>query len=143
MAGKRPPRRRSTVVNTGSKYRALFRHLASWGFIVVGNEDPSTCAGTSADEMSIPTLVLAAVEHDVITPDGVKALSDAIPAGTVTALCRDMDHGKMLYSADGYVTAWFMWRLKGDEEAARAFVGENPEILSNALYQDAAVRLDR
>ena len=201
-----------------SKYRALFRHLASWGFIVVGNEDPSTCAGTSADatlawlleengnpesifyrkvdtghigisghsqggvavfnavrgqpygnlypcavslsptewalataigldydpgEMSIPTLVLAAVEHDVITPDGVKALSDAIPAGTATALRRDMDHGKMLYSADGYVTAWFMWQLKGDEEAAGAFVGEDPEILSNALYQDAAVRLDR
>ena len=24
-----------------SKYKALFRHLASWGFIVLGNEDPS------------------------------------------------------------------------------------------------------
>lgn len=33
----------------GSKYKALFRHLASWGFIVLGNEDPSTCTGDSAD----------------------------------------------------------------------------------------------
>ncbi|MCR5228572.1 MAG: hypothetical protein K6D03_00430 [Solobacterium sp.] len=23
----------------GSKYKALFKHLASWGFIVAGNED--------------------------------------------------------------------------------------------------------
>ena len=32
-----------------SKYPALFKHLASWGFIVIGNEDPSTCSGDSAD----------------------------------------------------------------------------------------------
>ena len=32
-----------------SKYPALFKHLASWGFIVIGNEDPSTCSGGSAD----------------------------------------------------------------------------------------------
>ena len=32
-----------------SKYPALFEHLASWGFIVIGNEDPSTCTGDSAD----------------------------------------------------------------------------------------------
>ena len=32
------------------KYRALFEHLASWGFIVVGNDDGSTGFGKSADE---------------------------------------------------------------------------------------------
>ena len=32
-----------------SRYKALFQHLASWGFIVLGNEDPSTCTGASAD----------------------------------------------------------------------------------------------
>lgn len=32
-----------------SKYPALFKHLASWGFIVIGNEDPSTGSGSSAD----------------------------------------------------------------------------------------------
>ena len=32
-----------------SKYPALFRHLASWGFIVLGNEDPGTFSGDSAD----------------------------------------------------------------------------------------------
>ncbi|MBQ4267398.1 MAG: hypothetical protein IJB93_04320 [Clostridia bacterium] len=34
-----------------SVYKAVFDHLASWGFIVVGNEDPSTGAGLSADKM--------------------------------------------------------------------------------------------
>ena len=200
-----------------SKYKALFKHLASWGFIVLGNEDPSTCTGASAEatlvwlleqnskedsvfyqkvdtehigisghsqggvavfnavseqphgklytcavslsptewalamaigldydpsKMTTPTLILAAPENDVITPDGVKGLVEAIPAGTVRALRPGMDHGKMLYSADGYVTAWFMWQLQGDQEAAKAFVGENPELLNNTMYQDAVVDLE-
>lgn len=193
-----------------SKYKALFQHLASWGFIVLGNEDPSTCTGASADatltwlleqnddpdsvfyqkvdtghigisghsqggvavfnavseqphkdmytcavslsptewalamaigldydpsKMTVPTLILAAPENDVITPEGVRGLSKTIPAETVTALRPGMDHGKMLYYGDGYVTAWFMWRLQGDETAASAFTGDNPELMRNELYQ--------
>lgn len=198
-----------------SKFKALFRHLASWGFIVLGNEDPSTCTGASADavlawllerngdpdsvfyqkvdaerigisghsqggvavfnavsqqpcggmyacavslsptelalakaigldynpgKMSVPTLVLASPENDVITPEGVRVLTGAIPAGTVAALRTGMDHGKMLYAADGYVTAWFMWHLQGDENAARAFLGSGAEILRNPLYQDQRIQ---
>ena len=200
-----------------SRYPALFQHLASWGFIVLGNEDPSTCTGASAEatlvwlleqssdpdsvfyqkadtehigisghsqggvavfnavseqphgglytcavslsptewalataigldydpgKMTVPTLILAAPENDVITPDGVRGLAGAIPAGAVRALRPGMDHGRMLYSAGGYVTAWFMWRLQGDQNAAKAFVGESPEILDNPMYQDAAVDLE-
>ena len=29
------------------KYEATFKHLSSWGFIVAGNDDPSTCQGDS------------------------------------------------------------------------------------------------
>ncbi|MCC3261226.1 hypothetical protein [Paenibacillus polymyxa] len=49
---------------------------------------------------------------------------------------NDADHGQMLYYADGYVTAWFMYYLNGDTEAGNAFFGENAEILSNANLQD-------
>ncbi len=28
--------------------KIYFKHLASWSFIVLGNEDPSTCTGASA-----------------------------------------------------------------------------------------------
>ena len=43
-----------------SKYPALFTHLASWGFVVLGNEDPSTCTGASADS----TLAFIIREND-------------------------------------------------------------------------------
>ena len=48
----------------------------------------------------------------------------------------DTHHGLTGTSEDGYVMAWFMWQLQGDEEAAKAFVGEEAEILGNNHYQD-------
>lgn len=48
-------------------------------------------------------------------------------------------HRDMLYAADGYVAAWFMWLLQGDAEAAKAFIGENAEIMNNEMYQDQRV----
>ncbi|WFR60946.1 alpha/beta hydrolase [Paenibacillus amylolyticus] len=33
---------------TASKYKAVFKHLASWGFIVVGNEDENSRTGASS-----------------------------------------------------------------------------------------------
>ena len=59
----------------------------------------------------------------------------------VVVLRKDMDHGKMLYSADGYVTAWFMWYLKGDTEAAKVFTGAAPELLTNPLYQNQQISI--
>ena len=34
-----------------------------------------------------------------------------------------------------------MWLLQDDEKAQSAFVGENPEFMSNPLYQDQRVSL--
>lgn len=59
------------------------------------------------------------------------------------AVRKDAAHGDMLYAADGYVTAWFMWQLQDDEEAAKAFIGENPEIVSNELYQDQRINIGK
>lgn len=39
----------------------------------------------------------------------------------VKAVRNGVDHGEMLYYADGYVTAWFMTYLQGDKEAEKAF----------------------
>jgi hypothetical protein len=52
------------------------------------------------------------------------------------------DHGDMLYSGDGYVTAWFMYYLQGDEEAGKAFRGNNAEITENEFYQDQKSNLN-
>lgn len=192
-----------------SKYPALFGHLASWGFVVIGNEDPSTCSGDSADaslayllkqndtsdsifyqkidtahigitghsqggvgvfnaintqphgklytcavslsptqlevadaiglhyepdKMTVPMLLLAADANDVITPAGIASVYNAIPARKFAALRAGVDHGKMLYWCDGYVTAWFLWHLMGDENAAAAFTGDTPKLFSNPLF---------
>ena len=59
---------------------------------------------------------------------------EAVNAPKVMARKKGCGHGHMLYSADGYVTAWLLWQLQGDEEAAKAFIGESPELLENPLY---------
>lgn len=62
------------------------------------------------------------------------AMPDSSPK--VIARLTGRDHGDIPYSADGYMTAWFMYWLKGDTEAGSAFFGENAEILSNSNWQD-------
>ena len=200
-----------------SKYPVLFKHLASWGFIVIGNDDPSTCSGDSADaalaylseqnddpdsvfyrkvdtahigitghsqggvgvfnavtqqphgnlytcavslsptemeladaiglhyepdKMTVPTLLLAADANDVISPEGTQKVYDAMTVPKAMALRTGMDHGKMLYSADGYVTAWFLWYLQADEEAAKAFSGDSAELLENSLYASQQIDIE-
>ena len=55
---------------------------------------------------------------------------------------KGCEHGHMLYSADGYVTAWFMWQLQNDPNAAKAFTGDSPELMNNELYQEQRIDLD-
>ena len=195
----------------GSRYTAVFRHYASWGFIVIGNEHDTSFAGDSADaslayiikqnedaesalykkvnldkvgivghsqggvgvfaaitaqphsglykaavslspvpeesakairwgydasKVKIPIMVLAGTENDCISLKQLLALYSHINSGKVTARRSMTNHPEMLFSADGYVTAWFMWLLQDDKEAAQAFIGEKPELLTNPLYQD-------
>lgn len=72
----------------------------------------------------------------VVTGAQLSSIYDDIAGNKIVMRRKDTQHGPMLYSADGYVTAWFMWHLQGDEEAAKAFAGGSPEIMSNDLYQD-------
>lgn len=197
-----------------SKYPALFRHLASWGFLVLGSEDPGTFSGDSTDAAlawllgenedpdslfyqkvdtdhlglsghsqggvgvfnaisgqphgglftcavslsptqedwaaalnipydpsgtAIPTLVLAGTSNDVITPEGVEALYYKLGGPKAMALRTGTGHGEMLYSGDGYVTAWLMYWLRGDREAGATFFGPEAELLRNPLWQNTAV----
>ena len=207
----------------GSKYPALQKHLASWGFITIANEEDHSFYGEGV-ELSIRYLKLAdiygsdddasplkghidfdhigvtghsqggigvingitihpdsdlikaavmlsATETDTakaflwdsdsslihtntmmiastgqtdsaISPlESMRKTYDNIPDDVAKVMARrnDCDHGEMLYYADGYVTAWFMYYLRGDAEAGKAFFGENAEINSNPLYQDVQV----
>ena len=202
-----------------SQYQSVFRHLASWGFVVVGNEDPSsgTGAGTEKtlqfvlslneneadpfygkldaeriglcghsqggagvfsaltltehgtlyktavslsptheetawalgwpyelDKITVPTLMLAGTAGDfetqlVIPYEKMIAMYEKISAPKAMARRIGTEHGDMLYNADAYVTAWFMWQLKGDEQAAAVFTGDAPELLANPQYQDQRI----
>ncbi len=205
----------------GSKYKALFEHLASWGFVVVGNEDSESWNGNSSEKslayileqnenrdsvfyqkididnigisghsqggvavfnaitehehsnyyktavalsptneeqavsvkwhydlskINIPVMLIAGTKGDfetklVIPLEKMISMYDKLNVDKIMMRKTGYEHGEMLYQADGYVTAWFMWQLQGDTEAAKAFTGDTPEILTNPLYQDQRMEL--
>ena len=93
--------------------------------------DTMMIGSTGQTDSAISPLESMQKTYEKITDDVVKVL----------ARRNDCDHGEMLYFADGYVTAWFMYFLQGDEEAGKAFFGDNPEISANKLYQDIMINV--
>lgn len=77
----------------------------------------------------------------VVTGEQLQAIYDDIASDKLMARRLNTAHNEVLYSADGYVVAWFMWLLQGDEEAAKAFVGDAPEIMENPMYQNQQANL--
>lgn len=95
-----------------------------------------------ATKINIPVLLTSSTgDADinlVVNLEQMKSIYDDIPETVNKVMLRrnNANHGDMLYFADGYMTAWFMWQLQNDEEASKAFIGNNAEILNNTLYQD-------
>ncbi len=87
----------------------------------------------------IPVMILAGTENNVISLEAMEDMYRKIDAPKVIARKTGQGHGEMLYTADGYVTAWFMYYLQGDETAGQAFFGDMPELLYNPLYQDQEI----
>lgn len=54
----------------------------------------------------------------------------------VRARAVGAEHEQMLMRSDGYMTAWMLYQLAGDKEAATVFAGDNAEILHNNNWQD-------
>jgi len=207
---------------TGSKYQALQKHLASWGFITIATEEEFAWNGFSA-EMSVrylellneyegevngtenilrgkidlerigitghsqggfgvvnaiteqrhadsykaavvlscgdtkkgsifqweadntliktPVMIMGSTgkaDSQIASLESLQKFYHNISDDVAKIMARrnDADHGEMLYYADGYVTAWFLYHLKDDAKAGNAFFGEHAEIHSNELYQD-------
>lgn len=98
-----------------------------------------------ASKITIPILILSSTgdadENLVVNGAQVNEIYDDIIQSPMKVLARrnDANHGDMLYFSDGYMTAWFMWQLQGDMDAAKAFIGVAPELLENPLYQDQRI----
>ena len=97
--------------------------------------------------VSVPILIVSSTgnsdENLVVSGTQLQEIYNAIPDTVTKIMVRrtEADHGDMLSFADGYMTAWFMWQLQGDEEAAQAFIGNNPEIMTNELYIDQQINV--
>lgn len=99
-----------------------------------------------SSKVNCPIFILAGTsgefEIDIVIPyEEFTKMYDKITSPKVQARRTDMTHDDMLYKAEGYVTAWFMWQLQNDEEASKVFIGDNPELLNNKLYQDQRIDL--
>lgn len=103
--------------------------VAGTGFMDAGNLDHYTETLAEGEAQGIcPLWWLEECYEEV---------SDNIPK--VMARLVGKDHGDLARYADGYMTAWFMYWLCGDEEAGNAFFGDGAELLSNENWQDVKV----
>ena len=98
------------------------------------------------EKIAVPTLMLAGTVGDfetqlVIPYEKMIAMYEKLSCPKAMARRIGAEHGDMLYNADAYMTAWFMWQLKDDEQAAAVFTGETPELLVNPQYQDRLINL--
>ena len=156
------------VVNASNtaalNYEPFFARLASWGFVVVGNDDRQTGTGLSASqtldyllEQNASTGSLFFEKIDTERLGIVGYLQGG--AGAVRAV-TEYDNGgmfKVLFTGSAahtylsqmwggydpakvsipwFMTAWMLYLLQNDTEAGQVFLGEDAEILHNANWQD-------
>lgn len=65
--------------------------------------------------------------------DNYDAISDSV--FKLRARVAGAEHEDMMRT-DGYMTAWMLYHLQGDAEAASVFLGPGAEILTNSNWQD-------
>ena len=65
-------------------------------------------------------------------------ITEGVPA--VQARRSGKDHEQMGGEGDPYMTAWFEYWLKNDQEAGKVFIGEEAELLHNDRWQDVRVK---
>lgn len=131
----------------GNLYKVIFslsptnNNLAvalEWGYDL----DKDSPYGYDLSKVTIPTLMLAGTgDFDAETVIPLEELTnnfETIPSEIpkVAARRKNTEHGDMLWRSDAYVTAWLMYYMYGDEEAGKAFFGENAELSHNKYWQD-------
>lgn len=79
----------------------------------------------------------------VVTLEQLKSIYDDISAPKIMVRRKNTVHNEVLYAANGYVVAWFMYYLQNDQTASKFFMGDSPEILNNNLYQDQNIDINK
>lgn len=133
---------RYKALYTASTPSSRYAMTLNWNYDVSKIQIPYfMAAGTGlldAGEEGLPEVVEDTQEISISPLWSQEENYSLIPNTTPKLRARrtGADHAEMLPWGDGYMTAWFMYWLQGDQEAGEAFVGEGAEILSNPCWQD-------
>lgn len=135
-----------TEYENSIRYKALFTGSAAYSYLA------QMWGGYDASKVMIPWFMTAGTgtSDDAGVADtttewgGVAPLSslienyDRMPNDVykIRARVSGAEHEQMQERTDGYMTAWMLFQLKGDTEAAKVFTGQDAEILHNANWQD-------
>ncbi len=135
------------MYDNGTAYKTIFTGSAAYPFLAGNmgwNYDVSKikipyfmAAGTGAtDDKGVTDITK---EYAGVAPlasliENYETISDDVLK--VRARASGAEHEDMLARSDGYMTAWMLWQLCGNEEAASVFIGEDAEILHNNNWQD-------
>ena len=136
-----------TKFDNSKLYKTLFTGSAAYPMLAMSmgwEYDPAdvavsyfmTASTGTADDMGKPD---SNAEYNGVSPlQALKEIYDTLPDSLtkVRGRCVNAEHGDMQLRTDGYMTAWMLWQLQGDEDAAKVFIGDDAEILTNALWQD-------
>ena len=135
-----------TNYENGARYKAMFTGSAAyptlaknmgWEYDVSKVTIPYFMAagtGKSDDSGNDPETSYGGVSPLSALIANYDSIADDVPK--VRARAAGAEHEQMLMRSDGYMTAWMLYQLTGDEEAGSVFLGENAEILHNANWQD-------
>ena len=135
-----------TRYENGSYYKALFTGSASYAllaknmgweydiskvhipYLMTAGTGASDDSGHYGDDEFAGVAPLFSLEENYNgMPDDVFKVR-----GRITGA----EHMAMQVLSDGYMTAWMLYNLRGDEEAGKVFIGENAEIMQNQGWQD-------
>ena len=135
-----------TNYENGARYKAMFTGSAAyptlaknmgWEYDVSKVTIPYFMAagtGKSDDSGNDPETSYGGVSPLSALIANYDSITDEVPK--LRARAVGAEHEQMLMRSDGYMTAWMLYQLTGDEEAGTVFLGENAEILHNANWQD-------
>ena len=133
-----------TEQKNGDKFKALFTGSAACHEIADGygwTYDTSKvtipyfmAAGTGDSDAGNDEKDVEGVATFVSLMDSYDSIDPGVPK--VRARIVGAEHNEVLQRADGYMTAWMLYQLKGDQEAAKVFAGDDCEILNNDNWQD-------
>ena len=139
--------RAATEFENSNRYKTIFTGSAAYPFLAknMGWE-------YDASKISIPYFMTAGTGssddsgvEDIYQKFGgvcpLEALKDIYSTMSqdvtkIRARATGAEHEDMLKRPDGYMTAWMCWQLQGDTEAAKAFTGDQAEIMKNMNWQD-------